>query len=454
MKIVLDLPDSCKPGLGDALRGLAEVVSALERKRGRHGDFTGVEMKVAEATARVEAESVGVILRSLDEDAPMIRVDGRSYRRLPPEPKTYRTLAGEVTVDRHLYRAADVRNGPTLDPIAIRVGMVGDGWLPGAAKAMAHGLAMATSREAASHAKQVGRLPYSRSSFERVGHLVGAAYCERNLEIEDVLATQFEVPNAAQSVSVSIDRAAVPMEEIATDGENVVRKFRMAHCATLTFHNHEAEALHVTRYGRMAGGDTDALDETLYYDLASALEQRPGLKVVLLADGAEEMWNRLEVIADGIADDALRLVDFWHVCEYLGAASAAMGSDTVAAGTTLDRWKSLLLSNTAGWAHIVDELRTSETLEARTAVRYLENHSEMLDYATAWATGLPIGSGNVEATCKSLLGQRFKRCGARWKTETGEQVVQLRALELSDRWDDAIKETLRPLRRIVRRVAA
>ncbi len=87
-------------------------------------------------------------------------------------------------------------------------------------------------------------------------------------------------------------------------------------------------------------------------------------------------------------------------------------------------------------------------------MRYLENHSEMLDYATAWATGLPIGSGNVEATCKSLLGQRFKRCGARWKTETGEQVVQLRALELSDRWDDAIKETLRPLRRIVQRMAA
>ena len=355
--------------------------------------------------------------------------------------------------------------------MSLRAGVVGDGWLPLTAQAMAHQLQRGTSRDAEESSRQVRRLPYSRSSFERVGHLVGEMYVERHAEIEDTLIRAFEVPSEAASVSVSIDRVSLPMEEPRkrpvgrprkdAPKNPVARNFRMAWCGTVTFHDKHGEALHTIRYGRMPQDNPVELAQSLVGDVVIALEQRPELKAAVLADGSHENWELLgDAMAEFLPDSEVReILDLWHVLEKLGAAARVLhGKGKSDAG--LARWRMMLQNSKSAAARILAELKRSGKENVRVgdsrpvheAITYLTNHGKRMDYATARRLGLPLGSGNVEATCKSLVEVRMKRSGSRWKEHTGAHIMHLRALALSDRWDQAIHLTLEPLIRAVRAV--
>jgi hypothetical protein len=155
----------------------------------------------------------------------------------------------------------------------------------------------------------------------------------------------------------------------------------------------------------------------------------------------------------------VRLVDFWHLMEKLGAASLLLAGNEAKA--LRQRWKLSLLNTPGAIWRIASELHESGKREVAVgdrrpvheALTYIENHGERMHYAEARAAGLPIGSGNVEATCKSLIAVRMKRPGSRWKHDSGQHVIDLRSLVLSDCWETAMDHTRAPLRAQVRRAA-
>ena len=63
-----------------------------------------------------------------------------------------------------------------------------------------------------------------------------------------------------------------------------------------------------------------------------------------------------------------------------------------------------------------------------------------MTYAEFRNRGLPIGSGVVEAACKTLVKQRMGRSGMRWSRQGGQPVLTLRAYVRSGRWDAFWKE--------------
>jgi hypothetical protein len=161
--------------------------------------------------------------------------------------------------------------------------------------------------------------------------------------------------------------------------------------------------------------------------------------------GRAERWIALSDGGAGL-EDWLRLhfgrveaviLDFYHASEHLAElAKAWHGTGTEAAAAQHRDWAHRLKHE--GGQVVLDELRTSSVPPRaqevwRATVTYFANQVHRMDYPGYRAKGWQIGSGPVEAACKTVIGQRLKGTGMRWGVIGADGVAHLRALFLSER---------------------
>jgi hypothetical protein len=218
--------------------------------------------------------------------------------------------------------------------------------------------------------------------------------------------------------------------------------YREVGCGTVTLYDEEANRLDTVRYGRAPEYKKKTLTAQLDAELASILAVRPDLEVVALADGAEENWRYFE---RPVYDQATKIVDHGHASQHLQAAMAAYyGDKSVEGRAAYARLRILLRDQPGGADDVIAELsrlarkmrgqknkRRRKLLNAE--LTYFKNQRERMDYADYQARGLPIGSGVVEAACKTLATQRLKRSGMSWR-DGKQAILTIRSLQQSNRW--------------------
>src|SRR6266581_2809324 len=167
--------------------------------------------------------------------------------------------------------------------------------------------------------------------------------------------------------------------------------------------------------------------------------------MVALADGAEENWRYCE---RPVYDKATKIVDHGHASQHLRAAMAAYyGEQSVAGRAEYARLRIILRDQPGGADDVIAALsrlarktrgqknkRRRKLLNAE--LTSFKNQRERMDYADYQARGLPIGSGVVEAACKTLATQRLKRSGMSWR-DGKQAILTIRSLQQSDRWASA-----------------
>ena len=164
------------------------------------------------------------------------------------------------------------------------------------------------------------------------------------------------------------------------------------------------------------------------------------------SDGAHEMKGLLEQAVEGM-EGVERALDFWHAVEHSAAVARALGLDAseevrTAKATLLehDDGAERLLERVAGWGKRTRRREGKE--EVRKALGYLRNNADRMSYRRLRAANLPIGSGHVEATCKTLVSVRMTRCGAQWSMEGGQAILGLRSLARSSKLEGGMKRLL------------
>jgi hypothetical protein len=179
----------------------------------------------------------------------------------------------------------------------------------------------------------------------------------------------------------------------------------------------------------------------LYAELASILAVRPDLEVAALADGAEENWRYFE---RPVYAKATKIVDHGHASQHLRAAMVAYyGDKSVEGRAEYERLRIMLRDQPGGADEVIAALsRLARKMRGKKHKRrrkllnaeltYFKNQRDRMDYADSQARGLPIGSGVVEAACKTLATQRLKRSGMRWR-DGKQAMLTIRSLQQSNR---------------------
>jgi hypothetical protein len=161
---------------------------------------------------------------------------------------------------------------------------------------------------------------------------------------------------------------------------------------------------------------------------------------VALTDGG----NGLDNFMDVHFPRAVRILDFYHAAEHLGdLAKAYLGGDAAAAEELTQQWSHHMKHE--GGAAILATLegldltgRSPAAHEAhRLVTGYVRNSLHRMDYPRYQKEGWQIGSGHIEAACKTVVNQRLKQSGMRWGSDGADAVCQLRALYEgeSSQWD-------------------
>ncbi len=415
------------------------------------GGFADFERTLHERVMEFERELLAEEMVRADIDAEAIVVDGVTYRRVVRCEGTYFTSAGPVRVERTLFKDRTDESGFSVAAMDLRLGIVDGRWTPIAAQQVAWVVAQMTPCRAEELFQRIGNMMPSKSSLDRLPKALSERWEADRVHFEKALRDGDVVPVSSKTVAVSLDGVLAPMrdgdakgkrEKTAAEGRLTrgPAGYREVGCGTISFCDAQGDMISAVRMGRMPEPNKATLKRTLLADVTAALAERPDLTIVKLADGANDNWTYLS----SILPTGVEILDFYHAAEHLNDAVASVyGDGTVEARGRFEGLRFNLRNDPDGIERVIRSLdylrkRHPKNTTLVKELAYFRKNRHRMRYAQFAEQGLPIGSGVVEAACKTLVTQRMKQSGMRWEQTGGQAILTVRGWTQSgDRFDRA-----------------
>ena len=437
--------------LSSDTHAMDQLQDFLRQRRAAHEpveELHTFEQELHRLFVAAEREALSHELARFDLDVPTVEVEGERYHRVLRCATTYTSAVGPVRVEWSLYRCAP--GAQAVCPLELRAGIIEGAWTPWAAQQATWVVAHLTPKEGEELFALLGNMTPSKSTLDRLPKALSVSWEAHRPHFEATLRHQEAIPKEAVAMAVSLDGVMAPMK----DGQRQAKRhqalaqgqtpsgpagYQEVGCATVSYDDRQGERLLTRRMARMPEGNKATLKSQLTAEMMGALRQRPDLRVIKVADGAPDNWSYLgETLPFGE-----EVLDFYHAAAYLGnALGAAYGEGTPQYQARFATLREVLRDAPEGVDTVIGALCRLRTRFPRRqaihkALAYFREHRHRMRYSALQAQHLPMGSGVVEAACKTLVSQRLKRAGMRWRTAGGQAILTFRALCQSDRFERA-----------------
>jgi hypothetical protein len=413
-------------------------------------DLEAIEMTVRSAMHRAGAAGIHALLQfpvppAEQRTVPCCCGHTANYREL--RSKLVLTAVGRVEVSRPYYLCAHCHNGQF--PADIELDIENTEFSPGVRRL----LAVVGQEAPFDHGRQqmelLAGLEVTTKAVERTAESIGGDIAAREQE-EIQRAMQLDLPIVAGEtipiLYVQMDGTGVPVVKKETVGRPGKREGQPAHTrevklgCVFTQSNWDAEGYAIrdlasTTY--IGAIETAAeFGKRLYLEAWKRGWSRAHKKVVM-GDGSEWIWNQAQQHFPG----AMQIVDLYHAREHLWELARKLyPNDEV----QQNRWMTIhqdLLDN-CKIKKLVTSLRSFQTSSAelteklQTEAEYFRTNARRMRYPKFRRQHLFVGTGVIEAGCKTVIGSRCKQSGMFWTVRGANAILALRCCHFNGEFED------------------
>jgi hypothetical protein len=414
-------------------------------------DLEAIEMAVRSAVHRAGAAMLSELLRFQAPPAERRNIacacgHQAHYQELRSKPVL--TAVGKVEVSRPYYLCPHCHHGQF--PADVELDIENTESSPGVRRMQAVVGQEAPFDQGRQQMKFLADVEVTTKAVERTAEAIGAdiAQCEQQ-EIQR--AVQLHLPiivgEPVPILYVQMDGTGVPVVNKETAGRKGKADGQPAHtreaklgCVfTQTAWDEEGYPIRDPDSTTYTGAieTAEEFGKRLYVEAWKRGWSRAENKVVM-GDGAEWIWNLAEQHFPG----AVQIVDLYHARQHLWDLARKLYPNEP---VTQKAWmkihqKRLLdkgkIDKLVAALRLIHPTNPEVAEKIRTEADYFDRNAGRMRYPKFRCQHLFVGSGVIEAGCKTVIGSRLKRSGMFWTVRGANAILARRCCHLNGRFED------------------
>lgn len=414
-------------------------------------DLEAVEMALRAAMHRAGAAALTQLLQFPEPGADQRTIPcpcGHQARYRELRARRILTAVGEVELSRPWYLCPHCHHGQF--PVDRQLDVESHDCSPGVRRMQALVGQDAPFDHGRQQMQLLAGLEVTTKSVERTAEAIGADIAHRE-QAEIGKIVQLDLPiivgEPIPILYVQMDGTGVPVVKKETEGRKGrtdgqpahTREAKLGCVFTQTTYDEEGYPIRDPHSTTYTGAIETAAEfgKRLYREAWLRGWSRAEKKVVM-GDGAEWIWNLAAVHFPG----AVQIVDLYHARQHLWELARALYPNDPAKQQTWMKVHQKRLLDKGKIEKLVLALRSLASSNAdvrekiRTEADYFEHNAERMRYPKFRRQHLFVGSGVIEAGCKTVIGSRLKQSGMFWTRRGANAIIALRCCHLNGRFED------------------